>query len=422
MQNLSLVSLFFLIMVVGIGFWRKVNIGILAIGFSIILGKLGGISDKQILSGFDAAMFITLVGVTFLFGIAQINGTLELLAKKAVALVGKKTFLVPIIIFLVTGILSAIGPGNIPIGALMTVVAVTIAVYMNQNPILLALVAKLASNGFAMSPLTPAGIIGLTLGERAGYSNFSIPVMLNVILWSAILFIVFIFSYRNKNDVENEEIKVLKSDDLEKFDKNQKITLMGIVVMMILVIGIGINVGLASFFVANILMILKVCNEKKALSSVPWGTLILICGVGVLMNIVEELGGVQIISDSLLSIMTPRTVAPILSITSSVLSFFSSTTGVVMPTMIPALPNIVNTFPSSVSFIELQSVVITASFSAAFSPASTGGGLILAAYMAATDSSQEEQNKLFGKLFGIAIGCVLINVLLSTLGVYKLFY
>lgn len=422
MQNLSLVSLFFLIMVVGIGFWRKVNIGILAIGFSIILGKFGGISDKQILSGFDAAMFITLVGVTFLFGIAQINGTLELLAKKAVALVGKKTFLVPIIIFLVTGILSAIGPGNIPIGALMTVVAVTIAVYMNQNPILLALVAKLASNGFAMSPLTPAGIIGLTLGERAGYSNFSIPVMLNVILWSAILFVVFIFSYRNKNDVENEEIKVLKSDDLEKFDKNQKITLMGIVVMMILVIGVGINVGLASFFVANILMVLKVCNEKKALSSVPWGTLILICGVGVLMNIVEELGGVQIISDSLLSIMTPRTVAPILSITSSVLSFFSSTTGVVMPTMIPALPNIVNTFPSSVSFIELQSVVITASFSAAFSPASTGGGLILAAYMAATDSSQEEQNKLFGKLFGIAIGCVLINVLLSSLGVYKLFY
>ncbi|WP_432205286.1 SLC13 family permease (plasmid) [Cetobacterium somerae] len=420
MESLGLISLIFLIAVVGLGFWRKINIGILAIGSAIILGKIGGIGDKAILQGFDATMFITLVGVTFLFGIAQINGTLELLAKKAVALVGNKTYLVPIIIFIVTGVLSAIGPGNIPIGALMTVVAVTIAVYMKQNPILLALVAKLASNGFAMSPLTPAGIIGLRLGERAGYSNFIMPVMYNVILWSLVLLVGFLILFRDK-EKKVGDIKNIKIENLETFDKNQKITMTGIAIMMILVIGMGINVGLASFFVASILLAMKVCNEKKALSSVPWGTLLLICGVGVLMNIVEQLGGIEIISKGLLSIMTPRTAAPIISLTSSVLSFFSSTTGVVMPTMIPALPNIVHNFPGTVSFIELQSVVITGSFSAAFSPASTGGGLILAAYMASTDSTQEEQNKLFGKLFTIAIGCVILNIALSAIGLYKLF-
>ena len=61
-----------------------------------------------------------------LLAAASPNGTLELVAKKAVGLAGNRTYLVPVILFLVTGFLSAIGPGNIPVGALMTVVAVTI--------------------------------------------------------------------------------------------------------------------------------------------------------------------------------------------------------------------------------------------------------------------------------------------------------
>ena len=62
--------------------------------------------------------------------------------------------------------------------------------------------------------------------------------------------------------------------------------------------------------------------------------------------------------------------------------------------------------------------------SAAFSPASTGGGLIMAAYMTASNSEnkEEEQNKLFGTLFVIALACVALNVLFSFLGVYKLGY
>lgn len=72
----------------------------------------------------------------------------------------------------------------------------------------------------------------------------------------------------------------------------------------------------------------------------------------------------------------------------------------------------------------LAGFVISGAMSAAFSPASTGGGLIMAAYMTASNSEnkEEEQNKLFGTLFVIALACVALNVLFPFLGVYKLGY
>lgn len=414
-SNLAILALATLVVVVAFGFWKKVNIGVLAIGFSLVLGTICNMTSKEILSGFDAQLFATLVGVTFLFSIAQVNGTLELLANKAVAMVGEKSYLVPIIIFFVSGILSAIGPGNIPIGSLMTVVAVTIAVGMKQNPILYALLAKLAANAFAITPLTPAGIIASDLGAKVEMFGFEIPLMLNVMLWGLILGVAFCIVYRL--DKMKPEI-YLRKEDMEKFNKNQIITLIGMVVMVILVAGFDQNVGLASFLVASILMILKVGEQKKALSTVPWGTLILICGVGVLMNIVDQVGGIALLSDGLLSIMGEKTARPILAGTAGLLSLFSSTTGVVMPTLIPTVPSIMESFGGAFSFVELTSIIISSSFAAAFSPASTGGGLILAAYMSASGAGEEEQNKLFGQLLVIALGSILFNVFLSFIGVY----
>lgn len=420
-EYINVISIIFLFAVVAIGFVKKCNIGILAIGSALILGTMGGLSSSEILAGFDASLFITLVGVSYLFSLAQDNGTLELVAKKAIALAGGRTYLVPIIIFLVSGILSAIGPGNIPVGNLMTVVAVTMAVSMDENPLLFALAAKVAANGFTLSPMTPAGVLMVSLGETAGFSDFIIPIMWNCIIWATILMIIFAIYYkiwRIKPRATNEvDVNIQTS----KLTKAQWITIIGVAVMVVMVVAFGVNVGLASFLIAAILIAVGVVDEKRSLKKVPWGTLLLICGVGVLMNVVIDLGGIDLIADGLLAIMTPATAAPIISVTSAILSFFSSTTGVVMPSMIPTLEPIVASLGTGTAgFIELSSVVITSSLSAAFSPASTGGGLILAAYMTASDSpnKEQEQNKLFGQLLIIAVACVLINVLLSAIGIY----
>lgn len=420
-MNYAVLSVIFLFAVVALGFWRKCNIGILAVGFSLVIGKIGGMSGSQILSGFDAKLFITLVGVTFLFGIAQSNGTLELVAKKAVGLAGNRTYLVPVILFLVTGFLSAIGPGNIPVGALMTVVAVTIAVEMGENPLLFALAAKVAANGFTITPLAPAGVLTTSLAAQAGYTGSLTPIMLNVMLWAVIMMVGFSIHYKIYKIRPGAAVMGETMQPKAKINRNQWITIAGICVMVYLVMVQRIDVGLASFFVSAVLILLGVSNEKQAIGKIPWGTLLLICGVGVLMNVVISLGGIDLISSELLKVMTPATAAPIIAFISSVLSFFSSTTGVVIPTMVPTIGTIVESLGmGSAGFVSLTSVMISSSLSSAFSPASTGGGLILAAYMAASnsDNKDEEQQKLFGRLFMIAIACVIANVILAAVGVY----
>lgn len=141
-MSLSIISLIVLVVVVAIGFIRKVNLGFLSIGVAFALGTFGGMSAKEIVGGFSSSMFVTLVGVTFLFGMASNNGTLDLFSKKVVALVGKRTILIPILMFL-SAFISAIGPGHIAAGILMTTFAMYLAFEMDINPMATSLYAKL---------------------------------------------------------------------------------------------------------------------------------------------------------------------------------------------------------------------------------------------------------------------------------------
>ena len=66
-------------------------------------------TTDEILGGFPAELVLTLIGVTYLFAIAQNNGTVDLLVRGAVRLVGGHVAAIPWIMFFVTALLTAIG-------------------------------------------------------------------------------------------------------------------------------------------------------------------------------------------------------------------------------------------------------------------------------------------------------------------------
>ena len=151
-MNIAVLSLVVLAVVVAIGFIKKINIGFAAVGAAYVLGIAGGMSSSEIISGFNSSLFVTMVGVTFLFGLASVNGTLDLFSKKVVALVGKRTYLIPILMFFLSAFISAIGPGHIATGILMTTFAMYLAFEMDINPFATALYAKLGANAGCASP------------------------------------------------------------------------------------------------------------------------------------------------------------------------------------------------------------------------------------------------------------------------------
>lgn len=416
-MTISVISLVVLAVVVAVGFIKKVNLGFFAMGAAFVLGLAGGMSASEIADGFNSSMFVTLVGVTFLFGMASNNGTLDLFSKKVVALVGRHTVFIPILMFVLSAFISAIGPGHIAAGVLMTTFAMYLAFEMKINPMGTALYAKLGANAGCASILSMTGILAKSLSEPMGYSGFSLHLFLTTLLSGFVFTLVVYMGYKGyKVKADNP----MKLSEIPKFNRDQLLTIAAIIVMVVCCIGFKLDTGLFAFAAAGVLVLLGAVDEKKAIKTIPWGTLILICGMGVLVNVIHTLGGITLISDFLTSFMSEGTATPILAATSGILSWVSSTTGVVMPTMYPIAASVCETFGSGVSYVELISAITATSFAAAISPLSTGGAIIMSSYSAARETTTEEMNRMFRTLFLLSVGNVFINVVMAALGVFNL--
>ncbi len=420
-EFLPQISLFVLVVVIAVGFVKKINIGFFSIGAAFLLALLGkaleaGVKTSDVAKGFSSSMFVTLVGVTFLFGMASQNGTLDLFSKKIVALVGKRTYLIPVLMFFLSAFISAIGPGHIAAGILMTTFAVYLALELDINPMATALYAKLGANAGCASPLSLTGILAKELSEPLGYTGFSAHLFFSTLMSGFVFTLVVYVLYKGyKVKADNP----LKLSQIPKFNRKQQVTMAAIVVMVICCIGFKLDTGLFAFVMAAVLILTGCADEKKAIKSIPWGTLLMICGVGVLVNMISLLGGINLISDTLASFMTQHTAAPIMAATSGILSWVSSTTAVVMPTLYPISAEICQRFAGA-NYVELISAITATSFAAAISPLSTGGAIIMSSYSAARETTTEEMNKMFYTLFLLSVANVVVNVAMAALGIFNL--
>ncbi|MDR1835237.1 MAG: hypothetical protein LBQ96_05485 [Fusobacteriaceae bacterium] len=415
---MAALSLFFLLAPIIIGIYRKVNIGLCAFGSVLILGAIGKINVKTIQAGFPTSLFMTLLGVMMLFAIAQDNKTLEVIARKIVALAGKRTFLIPIVIYVFATILAGIGPGTVPVMGVMAPFTCSLAAEMGISPLLFCAVSILGAAGGGLTPVAPTGILGLSLAAKQGIEGVEFAYAANSVIAQTVYFIVVYFvlgGYKLKPKTEASELI-----QVTKFDRNQIFTIVGMLVMVICVIGLRYDVGLVCFSVSFALLLLKACNEKKAIAAIPWGTLFMIAGIQTLMGMVIKLGGIDLLVNGLAKLMTPKTAPGVIGLTAGIMSWFSSTSGVVMPTLIPTIGGIMEKV-GGVTAIALLSAITNTAHVAGTSPLSNGGSMGLAAYSAIANPTQEEQSKLFVRLFLVSAGGVLTVTLVDLTGVYNLF-
>ena len=107
---------------------EKINVGFLGIGLAVLIGGFAAdIPGTQVAKLLPVNTFMLLTGVTFMFGMAQTNGTLQKLTNHSLRLCGGNTALVPVIIFVLANLLSTLGPGNLAACALMAPLTMSIA-------------------------------------------------------------------------------------------------------------------------------------------------------------------------------------------------------------------------------------------------------------------------------------------------------
>jgi hypothetical protein len=136
----------------------------------------------------------------------------------------------------------------------------------------------------------------------------------------------------------------------------------------------------------------------------------MVCGVTVLIGLLEETGGMDLLTGMLSSVATQNTIIPFLAATVGLISAYSSTSGVVLPVFIPTVPGLIEGVGGG-SPLALASTMNVASHLVDVSPLSTIGALCIAS-LPAVDMSRRLFNQLLAWGFSmVVVGSVICVVL-----------
>lgn len=391
---IEVISLLSIVIAIAIGFWKNINVGLIAIAFSLIIGYyLGGIPVNTIIAYWPVKLFFTTVGITLLFSIAKLNGTLEKLSKTIIYQSKGRKVLIPIIFYFLALVIASVGPGNISTSALLLPIGLMIAFRTNISVLMMSTLIITGSIAGGLSPLAPNGIVALDLAQSNGVGDLGFQIyVMNVIAMTSFSAIVFVVLGGLK--LRGDHIEIERAG---AFDRHQIITMICIGLLVIWVIVGGINVGFAAFVFSVLLLAIGAADQQQAIVHIPWSTLLLICGTAVLISVVNEVGGVALLTNFLAKLMNENTAVPIMSLLAGIMSIFSSAVGVVMPTLIPTTVSLSNELGQVVSPALLTVTIAVASHIVTMSPFSTMGALALASSPEAVD-----KKALFQNLFIVA--------------------
>jgi len=431
-MDLAWISLAALLLVMAVSCTSTVNAGLLSIALAWLLGVYATLVAgkplpiEKIVAGFSGDLFLTLVGVTLLFSLAHVNGTLERVAQIAVRGCRGNLGLIPLMIFGLSAVLSSIGAGNIAGTALIAPFAMTLAQRAKIPAFLMALMVAHGALAGAVSPLAPAGIVA---GERMRgdlqLTDFEIPLYLYNLAANASVglagYVLFggwrLFGRSYHDEVPNGAVgnalrgvpapgRVPALADVASAQvKSASWTLANsatVIVIGSLILGAicvdAKSLGLAAFAGAVLLIVLRAGDERKAIESIPWGVILMVCGVTVLTSLLKETGGLDKSAELLQRVSTPRTVAGVSALVSGVVSVYSSTMGVVLPAMLP----LVNKLHGVDKFAVACSIVVTGHLVDS-SPLSTIGALCIA-----SAPDLERRQELFNRLlvWGLSMAIV----------------
>src|SRR4026208_2557103 len=98
-----------LLLAIAVSCTSRINVGLTAIPLARGAGTYAGRPAGAVRAGFPSALFVTLAGVTVLFTLAEINGTVGLLARRLLGLARGRHALVAPLLVLIACVISTAG-------------------------------------------------------------------------------------------------------------------------------------------------------------------------------------------------------------------------------------------------------------------------------------------------------------------------
>jgi di/tricarboxylate transporter len=462
----ELISILVLGLIFVIATLLPVNIGVLAFAASFLVGTLiADQSSDDIIAGFPSDLFLTLVGITYLFAVAQNNGTVDWLVELAVRAVRGRIGAMPWIMFALAAVLTAVGAVSPGAVAIIAPIALGFAVQYQISPLLMGLMVIHGAQAGGFSPISIYGGITNGVVEEAGLPLNEVATFL-ASLFANLAVAVLLFMFLGGRDLlrRRAEVATGPADDasdgsaaggsgngrpapgddqrvlagspqqgaqaygdaemearseereLERPPREapeatlegplsprayQLLTVAGILILAALTLFFEVDIGFAAITIGLVLTLMAPQLQKRAVGQVTWPEILLITGVGTYVGVLEEMGTIDYVGNAVADLASPLLVALLLCFIGAVVSAFASSTAVLG-----------SLIPLAVPFLQAGTGVNPVGFIAAFavsstivdvSPFSTNGALVLANAPESVD-----KNRFFRQL--VAYGALVVAV------------
>lgn len=411
-MTLALFALLALVAVLLLGAMRTdLNVGLLALAVTFALGTWGAHLDTARLAAlFPSSLVLTVIGVALFFTLAEQNGTLGRLTALVLRFAGRRAGTLPLTFFALALALSALGPGNIASVALLAPIAMPAAVAAGVSPLLMAIAVCTGANAGTFSPVAVTGSLNTALMHGIGLTGAGQPlrVFASVAVLQALsaALAYLLFGRRPGRAVSQSHPD---HPAAQPFKRRHRLTLLGCLVFIALVVALRVNAATAAFALAALLTLARAGGAEAAIRALPWGVVLMVGGVGSLVNLLEETGSLDLGSGLLARFATPHTVHATLAFVAGLLSVGSSSSGVVMPLFVPLVPDLLARAGaggalSAVIAIDMGSHLVDVS------PLSTLGALCLAAL-----PPEVERGRVFRALLAWGLAMAVLGAALAWL-------
>jgi di/tricarboxylate transporter len=406
-MNLAALSLGALFVAIVVSCVSPLNVGVLALALAWLIAIYGGIPVNDVLAGFPVSLFLTLAGVTLLFTQAQQNGTLEKVAHRALGLCRGNAGVVPMMFFALGCVLASIGPGHIATTALVAPMAMNVAARAGIPAFLMAIMVGHGTTAGSLSPVAPTGIIVAGIMERIGLPGYEWPTYFNNLAAQALVAFAGYFAFGGWRLFRSTYTGTPDEDNGKyRFDRGNWVTTAAIATLLVGVLFFGVNVGMGAFAGAVVLSALRVADHDNAIRRMPWGVILMVCGVTVLIALLEKTQGMDLFTSLLARWATPSTITGFIAFVTGLISVYSSTSGVVLPAFLPTIPGLIEQLGGG-DPLAIASAMNVGGHLVDVSPLSTIGALCLAGLVPGTD----DPRALFNKLLAWGLSMTVVGAL-----------
>ncbi|QQM43514.1 SLC13 family permease [Streptomyces liliifuscus] len=422
-MSAELISILVLVVVFVIATTRSINMGALAFAAAFGVGELvADLDTDKIFAGFPGDLFVVLVGVTYLFAIARANGTTDWLVHASIRLVRGRVVLIPWVMFVLTGALTAIGAVSPAAVAIVAPIALSFAARYHISPLLMGAMVVHGAQGGGFSPISIYGTIVNGIVEREKLPGNEIALFLaslvvNLVI-AAVVFVLFgglklrndgtvaetapvsasassstvsagagadtksapagreVDLEKDRAEDRSEDRSEEREDDATRLNPARMATLAALVALVVAVLAFDLDAGLTSITLAVLLSTCWPEDSRNAVGQIAWPTVLLICGVLTYVGVLDEMGTIDWAGEGVSDIGVPLLSAVLLCYIGALVSAFASSVGI-MGALIPlAVPFLAQGEIGAVGMVAALAVSATV---VDVSPFSTNGALVLAA-------------------------------------------